>query len=549
MTGSAPKATEVTIPTVHDIDVSLHSQVILSDPIKAPYIGDNGNWYEYDAATGTFIDTGTSASGTPPITPDTANKFLTNDGSKAKWGEVNFPPEDVYSISTEVTDGRKLLDHAATVVGTYGGGTPQELLKKSLELTEADFPVVFYKVSPASNYYNVCFFSNSGVNGQIRISFYTGNITLVKKYIPALSTLYVTITQDGQDSNGNPIYKSDKTYEEIKAAHEVGREVKIANKGIFDEEKLLNSGINDFPLVAVIEMGGPLEEYLLFYSSGIPVPRDEFIANPVGGQPVSVFQVIILKSGEVEVHLPFFENEQNVSWKSRFVNKLPQRYLIGVRDREDGELEADLPYKSIQSILSTYEAGITGAAEIAVLYNHQTYRMVNPYGNSFVFSNTTPKGISTLTLSQQDGKDVWTHEVVSLISDYSFCPYLFLHEHDTGGYYLSDKDGNEVWPSVISNQYGSIQYIYYQRFKYTISVTGHENPYVDFLAVNGDEYARISVDVAANRGQGTVTWSGWKPICPNQTPEVTTADNGKFLRVVDGQWAADSVANAKGVSF
>lgn len=85
-TGSAPKATEVTIPTVHDIDVSLHSQVILSDPIKAPYIGENGNWYEYDAETGTFVDTGTSASGIPPIAPDTAGKYLTNDGSKAEWG-------------------------------------------------------------------------------------------------------------------------------------------------------------------------------------------------------------------------------------------------------------------------------------------------------------------------------------------------------------------------------------------------------------------------------------------------------------------------------
>lgn len=60
--GSAPMATEVTIPTVHDINVSLHSQVILSDPIKAPYIGENGNWYEYDAATGTFVDTGIKAS-------------------------------------------------------------------------------------------------------------------------------------------------------------------------------------------------------------------------------------------------------------------------------------------------------------------------------------------------------------------------------------------------------------------------------------------------------------------------------------------------------
>lgn len=32
-------------------------------------------------------------------------------------------------------------------------------------------------------------------------------------------------------------------------------------------------------------------------------------------------------------------------------------------------------------------------------------------------------------------------------------------------------------------------------------------------------------------------------------PEVTTADNGKFLRVVDGEWAVASVASAEGASF
>ena len=32
-------------------------------------------------------------------------------------------------------------------------------------------------------------------------------------------------------------------------------------------------------------------------------------------------------------------------------------------------------------------------------------------------------------------------------------------------------------------------------------------------------------------------------------PDVTAADNGKFLRVVNGAWAADSVPNANGVSF
>ena len=36
---------------------------------------------------------------------------------------------------------------------------------------------------------------------------------------------------------------------------------------------------------------------------------------------------------------------------------------------------------------------------------------------------------------------------------------------------------------------------------------------------------------------------------PKEVPSVTTADNGKFLRVVNGVWAAAAIDNANGVSF
>ena len=36
---------------------------------------------------------------------------------------------------------------------------------------------------------------------------------------------------------------------------------------------------------------------------------------------------------------------------------------------------------------------------------------------------------------------------------------------------------------------------------------------------------------------------------PRELPTVTTADNGKFLRVVSGAWAAVEIANANGGSF
>lgn len=111
VTGSAPKATEVTIPTGHDINVSLHSQVILSDPIKAPYIGDNGSWYEYDAATGEFVDTGVKAGGgTDPSLGLTGAaigqiikvKAVDTDGKPTAWEAVddslpNPSPSDVGS--------------------------------------------------------------------------------------------------------------------------------------------------------------------------------------------------------------------------------------------------------------------------------------------------------------------------------------------------------------------------------------------------------------------------------------------------------------------
>lgn len=34
-----------------------------------------------------------------------------------------------------------------------------------------------------------------------------------------------------------------------------------------------------------------------------------------------------------------------------------------------------------------------------------------------------------------------------------------------------------------------------------------------------------------------------------ELPAVTTSDNGKFLRVVSGAWAAASISDANGVSF
>ena len=52
-------------------------------------------------------------------------------------------------------------------------------------------------------------------------------------------------------------------------------------------------------------------------------------------------------------------------------------------------------------------------------------------------------------------------------------------------------------------------------------------------------------------GDSTVTSVNGKTgaVTVHEVPAVTATDNGKFLRVVNGAWAAVSIANANGGSF
>lgn len=58
-------------------------------------------------------------------------------------------------------------------------------------------------------------------------------------------------------------------------------------------------------------------------------------------------------------------------------------------------------------------------------------------------------------------------------------------------------------------------------------------------AHTGAEIDQAVSDVKNNK----VAWSA------KELPAVTASDNGKFLRVVNGVWAASTVDNANGVSF
>ncbi len=58
-------------------------------------------------------------------------------------------------------------------------------------------------------------------------------------------------------------------------------------------------------------------------------------------------------------------------------------------------------------------------------------------------------------------------------------------------------------------------------------------------AYTGPQIDEAIGDVRTNKEE----WS------KKELPIVTASDNGKFLRVVDGAWAAESISDANGVSF
>nr|DAN93272.1 MAG TPA: hypothetical protein [Caudoviricetes sp.] len=61
------------------------------------------------------------------------------------------------------------------------------------------------------------------------------------------------------------------------------------------------------------------------------------------------------------------------------------------------------------------------------------------------------------------------------------------------------------------------------------------------VAVAGTDYLKTAPVTSVNGKTGAVT--------VREVPAVTTTDNGKFLRVVNGAWAAVTIPDANGVSF
>ena len=113
-----------------------------------------------------------------------------------------------------------------------------------------------------------------------------------------MSPLIVNITKDGQDESGDPIYKSDRTFDEIKAAYDTGREVKLEEIGD------LNSMVLQEVCGSEPKLFGILDDEAIFFCIGTATAFFNNAANSIasyGGIPTFMIAIIIAKSSNGDV--------------------------------------------------------------------------------------------------------------------------------------------------------------------------------------------------------------------------------------------------------
>ena len=174
---------------------------------------------------------------------------------------------------------------------------------------------------------------------------------------------------------------------------------------------------------------------------------------------------------------------------------------------------------------------------------------------SITFTATTENGLETLTVSNDGGEgstDVWTHEVVPLSVDNSF--RVTLTSKVSGGYDI-DKTLNEVVKAYNDNKYiyalfqnkNDFEFLSLDKFLvpgvegYSLIAFSNEHRCIVFRSSGG---SALMYDKSRSSDMTVLRRGDAMPPVP-----VTTTDNGKFLRVVDGQWAAAEITNANGVNF
>ena len=366
----------------------------------------------------------------------------------------------------------------------------------------------------------------------------------------------IHLIQGEPDSYGNPTYTVDKTFAEIKTAYDAGKKVELippANDMFF----LSSVGSAPFEVTAVSPEG------IKFLSAGASIIGIEDLPSwMLGGVPFGEISVSILPDEKVLVDFPFSIDSDTGMPVWNMIQQLPQQYVVMVSDMADGTLNASNTLAELNSVMQTYSllSVINGWASINAVYNGKLYYMSTTTSTSMTFTAATENGLETLTVSNNGGEgsaDVWTHEVVPLGGDDLFMVTLTLkadHVYEIDKTFSEIKAATNAGKVVVAVKYYSFTKEFYlltdildvpTRDIKRLTFTGVSGT-ISFYADDHNDNPRYS-DEFSSRGT-LVRSNSWHQDYIPPVP-VTTADNGKFLRVVDGQWAAAEITNANGVNF
>lgn len=364
----------------------------------------------------------------------------------------------------------------------------------------------------------------------------------------------VHLIQGEPDSDGNPTYTVDKTFTEIKTAYDTGKKVELIPPA--DDEKFTMSvGSTPFEVEAVYPAR------IDFRSIGVSPAGVDLPSWVFGGVPFGDIKVRIYSDEKVSVEFPFSIDGDTGKLVWNFIQKLPQQYIVTVTAGTDGTLSAENTLAELNSMAQAYSfiTNVIGEVSINANYNGKLYYMSGVTPTSITFAATTENGLETLTVSN-DGKegsaDVWTHEVVPL--DNSFMVTL-TRKADNG--YEIDKTFSEIKAAtnagkvVVAVKSPSFTKEFYLLTN-IVEVPARDVKYLTFtgefstIGFDANGFNNDNLKYSSNlSSRGTLVRSdSWHQDYIPPVP-VTAADNGKFLRVVDGAWAAAEITNANEVSF
>lgn len=233
-------------------------------------------------------------------------------------------------------------------------------------------------------------------------------------------------------------------------------------------------------------------------------------------------------------------------------------YLDGVTSNVQTQLNGKQSTISVTGILKGDGNGNIEAAVAGTDYLAKSELYICTVTGNFFTGYTCDKSSTEIKTASDAGKIVVANfnGTVYLLVTTQANSSIFARESDASSYKLVVKDDKTVTLSTTSLQAKALitdleankdNNTSYPSAKAVYDAIPHPDTKTDDqtqavgVDTSGKLWTNASAVTSVNGKTGEVT--------VHEVPTVTASDNGKFLRVVDGAWAAVEIANANGGSF